>query len=415
MLFTQEHVPQWSLGRRITFRFIFLFLVGFIFLMPTRFLFSPLLVWMGENIFESTGRLSLESTGSGDDTMSWLSVVLQLFMAVVGTLIWSVVDRKRVSYNKLFYWFRIILRIFLAFFMMVYGFAKVFLVQFNEPSLLELMQPLGDMSPMGLAWTYMGFNPWFQVFTGILEVLAGILLVSRRTQSLGALMVIGIMTHVAVMNLSFDIPVKIFSIHLAIMGLVLFLSDGKRILFAFFSRSKNLLPEDYRPIKPEYDRAIRIIKIVSLIIIVLGVSVLRGAIYLEQSKDNFKDEFYGIWEVETFIKNGDTIPPLTTASQRWRYIVMETKDRSNVKYMNDSIAAYHFKVDSLRTNISIYKRNDDEVIDNFKFIKKDSLQLHFKGILESDSLEIHLKAKDLKDFTLTNRGFHWVNESPFNK
>ena len=384
-------------------------------MMPARYLLSPVLVWIGENIFKTSGRLELESTGSGDDTMAWLSLFLQFAVAIVGFIIWSVLDRRRPSYNDLFYWFRTILRVFVSFFMILYGFAKVFLVQFNEPSLLDLLQPFGDMSPMGLAWAYMGYSPAFEVFTGLLEVLAGFLLISKRTQTLGALFVVGIMTHVAVMNLCFDIPVKIFSIHLALMGLVLLLSDIKRFQYVFFRKHNIELSTDYRPINTRFNKAIRVFKICSLSFIILGAIALRGLIYLEQRKDQIRDEFYGIWEVETFIKNGDTIPPLTTIDDRWRYMIMETKGRTVIKKMNDSIDFYHFKVDSIKNSISIYKEDNTEAANNFYIEQKDSLHLKIKGLLDQDSLKIHLKAKDLKDFTLINRGFHWVNETPYNK
>ena len=387
----------------------------FIIMMPARYLLSPVLVWIGENIFKTSGRLELESTGSGDDTMAWLSLFLQFTVAIVGFIIWSVLDRRRPSYNDLFYWFRTILRVFVAFFMILYGFAKVFLVQFNEPSLLDLLQPFGDMSPMGLAWAYMGYSPAFEVFTGLLEVIAGFLLISKRTQTLGALFVVGIMTHVAVMNLCFDIPVKIFSIHLALMGLVLLLSDIKRFQYVFFRKHNIELTTDYRSINPRFNKAIRVFKICSLSFIILGAIALRGLIYLEQRKDQIRGEFYGIWEVETFIKNGDTIPPLTTIDDRWRYMIMETKGSTVVKKMNDNIDFYHFKVDSIKNSISIYKEDNTEAANNFYIEQKDSLHLKLKGLLDQDSLKIHLKAKDLKDFTLINRGFHWVNETPYNK
>ena len=55
-----------------------------------------------------------------------------------------------------------------------YGFAKVVPLQFAQPSSIRLGQQLGDMSPMGLLWTFMGFSPSFQIFTGAVEVLAGL-------------------------------------------------------------------------------------------------------------------------------------------------------------------------------------------------------------------------------------------------
>ena len=106
---------------------------------------------------------------------------------------------------------------------------------------------------------------------------------------------------------------------------------------------------------------------------------------------------------------------LITTNERWRYLVMQSRDRATIKTMTDSIIAYHFKVDSTRTKVSIYKRDETEITDNFKLEKTDSVNFNMKGNLRGDRLEIKLKAKNLKEIRLINRGFHWINESPYNR
>lgn len=133
--------------------------------MFTSSLFAPILKWIGEQI-GSTGRLEIFQSGSGDTTMAYMSLILLAVTSVAGTILWSILDRKRPSYNQLFYWFTVILRIFLVFFMFTYGFVKIFKVQFPGPSLTSLLQPIGNLSPMGLAWTYMGHSEGFNMFVG---------------------------------------------------------------------------------------------------------------------------------------------------------------------------------------------------------------------------------------------------------
>ena len=60
--------------------------------------------------------------------------------------------------KKYVYWFQVILRVFLFLAMTLYGLAKIFKGQFPDPSLEQLLQPVGEMSPMGLAWTFMGHS-----------------------------------------------------------------------------------------------------------------------------------------------------------------------------------------------------------------------------------------------------------------
>lgn len=93
--------------------------------MPGKFLAAPLIVWIGEFIIQTTGGISKEFTGSGDDTMAWLSF-LQCTIAVTGTFLWTVITSKRPSYSKLLHWFALILRVYAVFFMVVHGMVKVF-------------------------------------------------------------------------------------------------------------------------------------------------------------------------------------------------------------------------------------------------------------------------------------------------
>src|SRR5690606_34659512 len=129
----------------------------------------------------------------------------------------------------LLYWFLVFLRIVLVATMLLYGFVKIFKLQFPSASLTHMLDPLSDFTPMGLAWTYMGFSKGFNVFVGLMEVLGGLLLIPRRTQTLGSFIIIGVMTQVAMMNFCYDIPVKLFSIHLILMALVIFITDHRFI------------------------------------------------------------------------------------------------------------------------------------------------------------------------------------------
>jgi len=261
----------------------------------------------------------------------------------------------------------------------------------------------------------MGFSPAFGIFTGLLEVIAGLLLIPRRTQTMGALMTLGIMIHVFIMNLCFDIPVKIFSFHLALMGLVLLLSYRNKLKQAFFNPKNDSTPTYYTPIKQEAHRPIRIIKLIGISLVIL-ISLTLGFLNYNLVNDGpGKDDYYGIWEIKSLIKNGDTLPSLTTSHNQWRYMLMEANGRTNIQTMDGDISAYHFKIDSTDVGLSLYHRDSTEVKNNFNIIKKDSIHLHINGVLNKDSLDIQLKIKNLEKFTLLNRGFNWISETPYNQ
>jgi hypothetical protein len=51
----------------------------------------------------------------------------------------------------------------------------------------------------------------------------------------------------------------------------------------------------------------------------------------------------------------------------------------------------------------------------FSYSQPDSKQLVMQRLLETDSLVVRLRRIDESSFLLVNRGFHWINEIPFNR
>jgi hypothetical protein len=125
-------------------------------------------------------------------------------------------------------------------------------------------------------------------------------------------------------------------------------------------------------------------------------------------------EFYGIWKTKHFIKNGDTLLPLITNNDYWRYLILERKNQSTVKTMTDNLERYYFEVDTLEQKLSMYKPDGDKDSLNISYTYKTKT-LHLKGILEEDSIDVYLSLKNLEDFPLTSRGFNWINERPYNR
>jgi uncharacterized membrane protein YphA (DoxX/SURF4 family) len=112
------------------------------------------------------------------------------------------------------------LRLGLAVTMVVYGFSKVWVRQFPPLDEWTAFQSYGDSSPMGLLWRFMGHSPTYERFTGFAEVLAGVLLATRRTATPGALVMVAVMANVVMLNFCFDVPVKLASTHLLVFALV---------------------------------------------------------------------------------------------------------------------------------------------------------------------------------------------------
>jgi hypothetical protein len=51
----------------------------------------------------------------------------------------------------------------------------------------------------------------------------------------------------------------------------------------------------------------------------------------------------------------------------------------------------------------------------FHFTQPDESQLTLEGTFAKAALNMRLRKIDESKFTLVGRGFHWINEYPFNK
>ena len=49
---------------------------------------------------------------------------------------------------------------------------------------------------------------------------------------------------------------------------------------------------------------------------------------------------YGLYDVETFTRNGKDVLPLTTEATRWRKVIIEFPGFVNVKMMNDAVRGF---------------------------------------------------------------------------
>src|SRR5262249_49140118 len=131
-------------------------------------------------------------------------------------------------------WFFIALRYYVGVVMSVYGGFKVIESQFPPISFGQLSQPLGSMAPMGLLLAFMGYSTLYAMFAGIGELVGAFLLFFRKTTTVGALIHITVLSNVALLNYTFDVPVKQLSSNLLFACVVLAAADVKRLVDVFF-------------------------------------------------------------------------------------------------------------------------------------------------------------------------------------
>ena len=427
---TMSLPATWSRGSLIAFRFFFAYFLFYIFPFPLDFLpkisglFQPLTdlsaaicSYIAKNLTGVEHEIYGTANGSGDSTLNYVQFFIFMAYSLIITIVWSVTDRRRKNYEKLLYWLIILIRYYVAAIMISYGLAKILKTQFTFPTSDRLHQSFGDASPMGLLWTFMGYSTPYNIFTGLGEFIGGFLLFFRRTRLLGALIIIAVMSHVAMLNFAYDVPVKLFSLHLLSMAILIVVPDAKSLLNIFLL-NKPTIPETSHPIY--FDAKTKWYYMIGkglLVVIILTTNIMGQ---LEARKDieehlktsNRYDPLLGEFDVESFELNGEVVPPGKMDTRRWKKVIINQKN-IDIQSTDGGSIPWHFHGNNYGHKI-ILLSHDLSTMGNFRFVS-DSSSLIMEGTLNQDSLKIKLKKKSENQFVLVSRGFHWVNEFPFYK
>jgi hypothetical protein len=306
-------------------------------------------------------------------------------------------------------------RYFLAFTILGYALSKFFNTQFIFifPDLELLVSSYGDFSPWGLFSRFMGYSTSYQMFTGIIELVGGLLLLFRRTTTLGGVILIGLMCNVVMINISYDVMVKFHSINLLLMAVFLVGIDSKRII-SFFLLNKPVSAIEINPpfVKPWMNKAKNVVKLL-LIISLLFFTTKRFWDY-KILFSKAPPALYGIYNIESFIKNKDTLPPLTTDTIRWRRMIVNWTE-VNVQLMNDSSRKYIFKTDTVTKTIEMFSRKDTINKYFLTYALPDTAHLVMWGKFKDDSIYVKMKKVDINNFRLVNWRIHWLRNKSTGK
>jgi hypothetical protein len=431
-----QHEPQSasrSLASRVSFRFCFAYfglyclatqIFTSLFPIPNvdipelsaRWPLRQIIFWTAAHVFRVPTPLVYSYSGSADKTFDWVLVFCLLVFATLSTVLWSVFDSKRENYVTLYKWFRLFIRFSLAGQMLAYGMFKVIPLQMPFPFLARFVEPFGNFSPMGVLWYSIGASPAYETFTGCAEMLGGLLLMVPRTTLFGALICLADTVQVFMLNMTYDVPVKLLSFHLILMALFLLAPDLPRLANLFFLN---------RPAGPSTELQLfgtrRANRIALVVQILFGIwLVALGAYGGWDAWHTFgggrpKSPLYGIWNVEQLWIDGQLRSPLLTDYDRWRRVIFDTPDRNTFQRMDNSLVRYSASFNLNDKTVALRKDDDKNWKANFTFQRVAPDQLTLDGEMDSHKLHMQLQLVDLSKFLLINRGFHWIQEYPFNR
>ncbi len=380
-----------------------------------------------------------QRTGSGDTAHDWIKAAVGFAAAAVLALLWSVV-RRHGAHPALARWLHLGVRWYLGFWMLVYGLIKLYAGQFIYPSLQAMMLPLGDMSPMGLVWDFIGFSKPYEVFSGIGEALGGLLLFARRTSLLGSFVTVAVMTNVVALNWMYDVPVKLFSSHLLLFALALMVPEARRLVRMFLTN---------RPVPPA-DHTLVANRGLRVALTVFGTAWLalhlysthEGNMAAREQRRAFLERppLYGVWLVDGMRIDGVDVEP--GDPRRWELLAIDARERGWIRWPGGRTEWIRLKpgddADTLQVaalaagaagpdadepswstwsvergeqtvqrlitvpkSMQGYRRQVDEV----------APMLVLTGPWQESELEVRVVAKRFE----LERGFHWIQELPINR
>jgi len=420
-----EQTVAWRFFTRIAFRFVFSYLIlynisTFIDLFPFtdtiaekyEQLWQRLVPWIGSHVLHLARPITIFSNGSGDTTYDYVKLIPMLVMAVVATLSWSLMDRRRTNYRVLHLWFMLLMRIALGITMVSYGAVKVIKSQFPDPSLARLMQTYGDSSPMGLLWTFMGASKTYTVFAGGVEVLGGFLLFIPRLTTLGALVSMGALANIFMLNMSYDVPVKLYSFHLLLMAVILAAPDLRRLADFFLFHRSVQLPLYSPMLRRKWARwTLR-----GAQVLLIGYYSVISFVHAYQAftSYNIKPPLYGLWSVEEFSIDHQVVPISAMDPARWYRFIIDNPFEISLQSIDGARDRFRSKIDMAGKKITLTKRDNPVQASVFSFTQQQNDAMSLEGTMDGKQINVNLHRVQEPAFLLNTRGFHWINEYPYN-
>jgi uncharacterized membrane protein YphA (DoxX/SURF4 family) len=389
--------------------------------------------WVGKHVLGISYSFSGVANGSGDKTFNYVELFCYVVLALIGGLIWFRFDRAGRRDPLIHDLLRVSVRYVLAASMFVYGLSKVFHLQMPEPGPGRLMEPYGESSPMGLLWTFMGHSAVYSFIAGAAEVLGGVLVLFRRTATLGALVIFAVMLNVTIMNFCFDVPAKLYASHLVLMAVFVMWTDLKRLanllVFNQPAPAVDLAPRWFGHIvdggsgprwlawiRTHLERAALVVKVSVLGWMLYSTldSMLGG--YVTSQK---KSEFVGVYKVESFARNGHDVPLLITEEKLWHRMGVDSYGgimALTVRTMNETARRFTLKVDPAKHTWEIAPRGHPRPkVTRFFFKRIGADLLLLEGPWDGENVSVQLRRLPSDHYLLMNRGFRWINEAPFNR
>jgi len=419
----------WNPFQKFAFRYLFSYL--FLYIFPFPFNEIPFVNWLtipwdwfattlvscsSSYIFHIAPDKSHMATGSGDQLFRWIELATYAGISLPIAIIWSALDKKRKNYARLFSLLRLWSMLFVSSNMLGYGASKIIPSQFPPiHDYWQLTERVGDMSPMGILWTFMSASAPYTIFTGIVETVTGILLALPPTMILGALLSIAVSVQLVMFNMCYDVPVKILSLHLLILSCVIVSPEISQLLRIFILRTPG--KQKLFAVPTIFKRGKLNITLWLIIWIFLAVHFVFSLMRSEHSYRTYtkgsteSGSLVGTWTVKSVQSdNGDQ----QKYFDKWQTLSISGQKYASVSFSNGEKVWLTSKISDDQKEVDLSGKQSGWSM-HCEVERPDPEHIVLSSSSNGGKTTIHCERWQPADFLLLNRGFHWVNETPFNR
>jgi hypothetical protein len=331
---------QWTTYERLAFRWFFLFSLVLLipadgkYLRQVAALKWSRLTYVDVDLLSNYYPWSIDLNSGNDYRAPLLFLGISLALA----LLWSALDKRRQEYNTLYYWLKVIIRYKVAGVMFYFAFIKVFPVQMPFPTVSQLNTIVGDYTPGRLFWIATGASPGYEIFGGVMELLATVLLLFRRTTTLGAFLMVIVMVPIVAINVFYDTGVQIKSILILLLSLFLLAENIRRIWrFLVLQLPESVIYFETPALTRAWQRWGRIGLKTAFLLFFFGFRGISVATAYHAGKsfklpeDRGLPALKGFYTVKTFSVNGRELPYDPLDSVRWQNLAFEEWNTISIK------------------------------------------------------------------------------------
>lgn len=317
-----------------------------------------------------------------------LAIIFTFFFAFY----WHTKEKKeRINSEKITSWFITILRYWIAFLLIDFGFQKIFETNFAYSYHIN-DSLVSTLTGTELTWNYFGYSYGLSVILALFQIIGSILLLFRRTTLLGVTLLLPVVLNIVLINIFYQIgPITLFTSVVITLGLLYLVYQQKVDIIGFFNQYKNTLPT----IGTTLSRTLA--RVFCVVIPCLFVLYYNYDVY--HSK-----KYFGKWKVETMIRNGKLISDNAWEKDTlaWKVIYFEQRGKllfcPNPTMYVDSISLFmKYEYDQKKNALKVISfENNSKSPDTIpvQINKFDGKSMEWNMIFNKDTLQMKLKKEN---------------------